>query len=107
MRNFHVSEAPACKVAGYAKAIVSDAGGDAGPSLADAARISKHNAERDLHRLFEKYWLTLKVPIKEIKVEVDGGVVVTIPLYKAGVHDTSYHTFIKSHGRSLTWWPTS
>lgn len=78
-----VPEAPACKVGVYARAVISDAGGYMGASLADAAKVSLKNAERDVHRLFDKYSLSLRVPISELKIELQGDYL-TIPIYKAG-----------------------
>ena len=52
-------------------------------SLRDAAKVHHSHGERDAHRLFDKYWMSLKVQIDEILIgPLDGGEHVKIPHYK-------------------------
>ena len=53
-------------------------------SLRDASKVHPSHGERDAHRIFQKYWLSLKVPITELELEpLEDGQTVSIPYYKA------------------------
>lgn len=56
-------------------------------SIRDAAKIHPSNAERDAHRVFDRYWLGLKVPITDFFVEADsdGGPAMSIPQYRVSL----------------------
>ena len=77
------SQAPACQLGSLARAAVKD--GATSQSLHDASKVHRSHGERDAHRVLNKYWLSLKVPIKHILVgPVEGGQSIDIPYYKVG-----------------------
>ena len=77
----HFAQAPACRLGALARAAVED--GAQPTSLRDAAKVHHSHGERDAHRLFDKYWMSLKVQIDEILIgPLDGGEHVKIPHYK-------------------------
>lgn len=51
-------------------------------SLHDAGKVHASHGERDAHRIFDKYWMSLRVPISELRVGLEDGESVTIPHYK-------------------------
>ena len=54
-------------------------------SLRDASKVHPAHGERDAHRIFNKYWLSLKVPISDLVVgPLEGDEHVSIPHYKVG-----------------------
>ena len=59
----HFAQAPACRLGSLARAAVED--GAHPVSLRDAAKVHHSHGERDAHRVFDKYWMSLKVPIDE------------------------------------------
>ena len=75
------AQAPACRLGSLARAAVEDG---AGPqSLRDAAKVHHSHGERDAHRIFNKYWMSLRVPIDDLKIgPLDEGQYVSIPHYK-------------------------
>ena len=75
-------QAPARKLGSMARACLADGSKNVG--LYNAAKHTPKNSERDAHRLFAKYWLSLKVPISFMKVPPeDDGIFSSIPFYKA------------------------
>lgn len=65
-----------------ARAAVADGAG--AQSLRDAAKVDRAHGERDAHRVFSKYWLSLKVPITDLELgPLAEGETVTIPHYQA------------------------
>ena len=75
-------KAPARKLGSMARACVADGSKNVG--LYNAANQNPKNSERDAHRLFAKYWLSLKVPISFIEVPPENdGIFSSIPFYKA------------------------
>lgn len=77
-----LAQAPACRLGSVARAAVAD--GAYVQSLQDASKVHPAHGERDAHRIFQKYWLSLRVPISDLMVgPFDGGDLVSIPHYKA------------------------
>ena len=59
-----LSQAPACTIGEVAQAIIRDQGGTpAVDSIAHAAKVDKSHSERNAHRLFNRYGLSLRVSI--------------------------------------------
>ena len=64
-----------------ADAVVSD--GSAVAGLREAAKVDKHHSERNAHRLFNRYGLSLRVPISQLEVsQTSSEDSVTIPFLK-------------------------
>lgn len=82
-----LAEAPACRLGTLARAAVSD-GADNVASLREAAKVHPTHGERDAHRILNKFMLTLRVPISDVKVVLEDGQVVSIPHYKVLVFKT-------------------
>lgn len=75
------SEAPACRLGSLARAVVADTASDVG-GLRDASKVHPTHGERDAHRVLNKYWLSLRVPITNLLVELEDGQSVSIPHHK-------------------------
>ena len=75
------SEAPACRLGSLARAVVADTASDVG-SLRDASKVHPTHGERDAHRVLNKYWLSLRVHITDLLVELEDGQSVSIPHHK-------------------------
>ncbi|CAL1170886.1 unnamed protein product [Cladocopium goreaui] len=84
--------APACRVGTMARAAVADGAPNVG-SLYAATKVHPSHGERDAHRLLNKYWLSLRVPISELTIPLDDGQTVSIPHYK--VTDMAGHLLTK------------
>ena len=75
-------KAPARRLGSMARACVADGSKNVG--LYNAANQNPKNSERDAHRLFAKYWLSLKVTISFIEVPPENdGIFNSVPFYKA------------------------
>ena len=81
---FLSTQAPACRLGKMARAAVDD--GAASGSLDAASRVHYSHGERDAHRVFQRFWLSLKVRISELPVGPleDGHETVSIHHYKVG-----------------------
>ena len=90
------SEAPANRVGKLARAILHDQDGEGPSSLRAAAKVHYAHGERDAHRLFEKYWLSLKVPISIMEITITNGEIVSIPHYKAMGAFVKFYVHFKS-----------
>ena len=75
------SKAPAADVGRLSRAFSTAGCGRASASVQSAAKVSEANSERDAHRVFRKFGVTLPVPISELKVMSDG-VEVSLPYLK-------------------------
>ena len=64
-----------------ARAAVADGAPNVG-RLCAATKVHPSHGERDAHRLLNKYWLSLRVPISELTIPLDDGQTVSIPHYK-------------------------
>ena len=65
-RPISFDEAPASSIGEIAGAVLRD--GCSHPSLQQASRVDKHHSERNAHRLFNRYGLSLKVPMTSLEV---------------------------------------
>ena len=75
------AQAPARQLGTVARACVADGLQNAG--MTAASRVQPQNSERDAHRLFDRFWLSLRVPISYIQVEAqEDGMHSSIPCYK-------------------------
>ena len=74
-------EAPANRLGTLARAVHAD-GATGIHSLAAASKVHPTHGERDAHRLFRRYWLSLRVPISDLQVPLDDGQHISISHYK-------------------------
>ena len=74
-------EAPANRLGTLARAAQAD-GATGIHSLAAASKVHPTHGERDAHRLFHRYWLSLRVPISDLQVPLDDGQQISISHYK-------------------------
>ena len=63
-----VSEAPACEVGRLARAVEATEGGLTSRSLHAATKVGESHGERDAQRVFNKFGLSLNVPISSLEV---------------------------------------
>ena len=65
------AKAPACEVGRLARAFQASAGsaGSASESAYAATKVHDTHGERDSHRIFRKFGLTLEVPVSKLEVE--------------------------------------
>ena len=82
----NLCQAPACTIGEVAQAVLRDtAGQPATESIARAAKVDKSHSERNAHRLFNRYGLSLKVPISFATFQgesTEASDTVTIPYLK-------------------------
>ena len=70
-----------------------------------ASRVKPQNSERDAHRLFDRFWLSLRVPISYIQVESqEDGMHSSIPCYKAFLWDGGLCAQYSWWNKSCTTW---
>ena len=50
-----------------------------------AGKVRPAHGESDTHKLFEKWWLSLKVPISTMDIRIENNETISIPHYKACV----------------------
>ena len=82
--HFLSTQAPACRLGKMARASIDD--GATSGSLDAASRVHYSHGERDARRVFQRFWLSLKVRISELPVGPfdDGGETIVIQRYKVG-----------------------
>ena len=75
------AEAPAKQVGKIARAFASEAN-EPSEGVAAASKVHLKHGERDAHRLFKRFGLSLRIPVSEMEVPVQEGFPVRIPHLK-------------------------
>ena len=76
------SEAPAKQVGKLARAFALEEASEPSVGVAAASRVHLRHGERDCHRVFKRFGLSLRIPVSEMKVPVEEGFPVSIPHLK-------------------------